>query len=114
MPANGLRVNHYDFVALHSMWIVFLKGLCILLRVEIIHKSEDIIYKPEDLVVDEFFSTVPDKNFDLCVISTRTKIHKPFRKTILGRLYLAVDQSSLDMYNRWPDGTSRSSITDWT
>ncbi len=20
MPANGLRVNHYDFVALHSMW----------------------------------------------------------------------------------------------
>ena len=21
MPANGLRVNHYDFVALHSMWI---------------------------------------------------------------------------------------------
>ena len=21
MPANGLRVNHYDFVALHSMWM---------------------------------------------------------------------------------------------
>ncbi len=20
MPANGLRVNHYDFMALHSMW----------------------------------------------------------------------------------------------
>ena len=30
MPANGLRVNHYDFVALHSMWIIFLKGLCYL------------------------------------------------------------------------------------
>ncbi len=29
MPANGLRVNHYDFVALHSMWIIFLKGYCI-------------------------------------------------------------------------------------
>ena len=26
MPANRLRVNHYDFVALHSMWIIFLKG----------------------------------------------------------------------------------------
>ena len=26
MPANGLRVNHYDFVALHSMWIIFSKG----------------------------------------------------------------------------------------
>ena len=27
----------------------------------------------EDLIVDEFFSTVPGKNFDLCIISTRTK-----------------------------------------
>ena len=26
MPGNGLRVNHYDFVALHSMWIIILKG----------------------------------------------------------------------------------------
>ncbi len=26
MPANGLRVNHYDFVALHSMWKIS-KGL---------------------------------------------------------------------------------------
>ncbi len=32
MPANGLRVNHYDFVALHSMWIIFLKGICVVLR----------------------------------------------------------------------------------
>ncbi len=24
MPANGLRANHYDFVALHSMWGIFL------------------------------------------------------------------------------------------
>ncbi len=40
MPANGLRVNHYDFVALHSMRIIFLKGLCVLVRVEIIHKSK--------------------------------------------------------------------------
>ncbi len=25
----------------------------------------------EDITVDEFFSTVPGKNFDLCIISTR-------------------------------------------
>ncbi len=30
MPANGLRVNHYDFVAHHSMWIIFLNGICVL------------------------------------------------------------------------------------
>ncbi len=35
-----LKVNHCDFVALHSMWIIFLKGLCVLVRVEIIHKSK--------------------------------------------------------------------------
>ncbi len=40
MPANGLRVNHYDSVALHLMWIIFLKGYCVLVRVEIIHKSK--------------------------------------------------------------------------
>ncbi len=40
MPANWLMVNHYDFVALHSMRIIFLKGLCVLVRVEIIHKSK--------------------------------------------------------------------------
>ena len=33
-------VNHYDFVALHSMLIIFLKGYCVLVRVEIIHKSK--------------------------------------------------------------------------
>ena len=40
MPVNGLRVNHYYFVALHSMWIIFLKGISVLERVEIIHKSK--------------------------------------------------------------------------
>ncbi len=40
MPANGLRVNHYDFVALHSMRIIFLKGLCVLVRVEITQQFE--------------------------------------------------------------------------
>ncbi len=40
MHANGLRVNHYDFVALHSMWIIFLKGICVLERMEIVHKSK--------------------------------------------------------------------------
>ncbi len=69
MPANGLRVNHYDFVALHSMWIIFLKGYCVLVRVGITW----VRFLPEDLIVDEFFSTVPGKNFDLCIISTRTK-----------------------------------------
>ncbi len=34
------------------------------------------------LIVVEFFSTVPGKDFDLCIISTRTKTHKPFRKII--------------------------------
>ncbi len=33
-------VNHYDFVALHSMWRIFLKGICVLVRVEIVHKSK--------------------------------------------------------------------------
>ena len=32
-------------------------------------------FLPEDLIVDEFFSTVPGKNFDKCIISTRTKTH---------------------------------------
>ena len=39
---------------------------------EIIHKSNYTRFLPEDLIVDEFFSTVPGKNFDLCIISTRT------------------------------------------
>ena len=55
MPANGLRVNHYDFVAFTQCRY------------------------PEDLIVDEFFSTVPGKNFDLCIISTRSKTHIPFK-----------------------------------
>ncbi len=33
------------------------------------------IQRPEDLIVDEFFSTVPGENFDMCIISTRTKTH---------------------------------------
>ncbi len=61
MPANG-RVNH-DFVALHSMWIIFVKGICVLERVEIIHKS-----------------TVPGKNFDSYTLQKnyphRVKCHK--------------------------------------
>ena len=66
MPANGLRVNHYDFVALHSMWIIFLKGLCVLVRVEIIHKSKFLPGTVDELIF-----------LDLCIISTRTKTHKP-------------------------------------
>ena len=65
----SLRVNHYDFVALHSMWIIFLKGLCILVRVEIIHKSE---FLPG--TVEKNSSTIRSsgKISDLCIISTRT------------------------------------------
>ncbi len=33
-------------------------------------------------VVDEFFSTVPGKNFDLCIISTRTKTHEPYNALV--------------------------------
>ncbi len=41
MAAIGfVYVYHYDFVALHSMWIIFLKGYSVLVRVEIIHKSK--------------------------------------------------------------------------
>ncbi len=29
MPAKGLRVNRYDFVALHSMWRIFLGLMCL-------------------------------------------------------------------------------------
>ena len=32
-------------------------------------------FLPEDLIVDEFLSTVPSRNFDLCIISTHTKTH---------------------------------------
>ncbi len=61
------------------------RSLCVLVRVGIIHKSKFIpgtVEKTEDLIVDEFFSTVPGKDFDLCIIPTRTKTHKPFRKII--------------------------------
>ena len=75
-----------------------------LVRVEIIHKSKFLPGTVEKnsstirssgrnrtyacgcrctaLLVDEFFSTVPGKDFDLCIISTRTKTHKPCKLTI--------------------------------
>ena len=72
MPANGLRVNHYDFVALHSMWIIFLKGKCVLLRVEIINKSKFLPGTVEKKLFPVRIST--------CVsIYTCTKTHLPFR-----------------------------------
>ena len=46
---NGMQTHckvlftyFYDFVALHSMRIIFLKGLCVLVRVGIIHKSKSL------------------------------------------------------------------------
>ena len=61
MPANGLRVNHYDFVALHSMWIIFLKGICVLERVEITLVLRHI-YPSEKLSTS---SEVPQNHNDL-------------------------------------------------
>ncbi len=40
MTANGLRVNHYDFMALHSMWRIFYRVNVCQYRVEIIHMSK--------------------------------------------------------------------------
>ena len=28
-PAPRLRVNHHDFMALHSMWRIFMKDKCV-------------------------------------------------------------------------------------
>ncbi len=39
--------------------------------------------KSKFLLDSEFFSTVPGKNFDLCIISTRTKTHNPLEKFTL-------------------------------
>ncbi len=39
------------------------------------HRRRPVRFLPEDLIVDEFFSAVPGKSFDLCIISTRTKAH---------------------------------------
>ena len=57
VPANGLKVNHNDFVALHSIR-KYSEGLKILVRVE---------YSGGP-IVDEFFSTVPGLNLDMCTI----------------------------------------------
>ena len=65
MPANGLRINRYDFVALHSMWIIFLKGLCVLVRVEILPGT-----------VEKNSSTIRSSG------RNRTYAHKPIRKII--------------------------------
>ena len=40
MPVNGLRVNHYDFCGTSLDVDNFSEGLCVLVRVEIIHKSK--------------------------------------------------------------------------
>ena len=51
--------------------------------------SSCVLRQESNLIVDEFFSTVPGKNFDLCIISTRTKTHKPFRTIIYIRLHIS-------------------------
>ena len=61
------------------MWIIFLKGLCVLVRVGIIHKSKSLpgtVEKNSSTIRSSVFSTVPGKDFDLCIIPTRTKTHK--------------------------------------
>ena len=39
-------------------------------------------FLPEDLIVDDFFSTLPGSNFDMCIISTRTKTHLTLQKIL--------------------------------
>ena len=74
VPANGLKVNHNDFVALHSIG-KFTEGLRCL-------NSSGILYTyyctgiakgvgsipAGGPIVDEFFSTVPGLNLDMCII----------------------------------------------
>ena len=57
VPANGLKVNHNDFVALHSIE-KFSEGLRCL-------NSSGTAGGP---IVDEFFSTVPGLNLVMCII----------------------------------------------
>ena len=47
MPTDRLRVNHYDFVALQSIWIIFLKGLCVLVYEWGINPSEKLSISSE-------------------------------------------------------------------
>ena len=65
MALRKLSVNHYDFVALDVE--NFYKGYIMCLSTSGNYAIE-IRFLPEDLIVDEFFSTVPGKNFDLCII----------------------------------------------
>ncbi len=48
--------------------------------------------------VDEFFSTVPGSNFDMCIISTRTKTHLTLQKITNTYFYL-VDLQCSDLRN---------------
>ena len=69
MPANRLGVNHYNFVALHSTLNNFRRVMFL--------SSSVSIPAGGSLVHDVFFSTLPGVNFDMCMISTRTKTHCP-------------------------------------
>ena len=63
MPANRLRVNHHDFMALHSMWsgnythISYLRSLVV--RAVHRHRTGVGSIPAGGPIVDEFFSTVP-------------------------------------------------------
>ena len=62
MLANGLKVNHYDFVPLHSMWEISNGLMCLsTFGVGSIPAGGTLF------IVDEFFSTFPGKNFDMHV-----------------------------------------------
>ncbi len=48
----------------------------------------------------EFCSTVPSKNFDLCIIPTRTKTHKPSNKKYMYHETAAKYNEILNKYSK--------------
>ncbi len=70
MPANGLRVNHYPKYTLITLAPVsYLRSLVV--RAVHRHRTGVGSIPAGGPIVDEFFSTVPGYNFDMCIISTR-------------------------------------------
>ncbi len=75
MPANGLMVNHYEFSALHSMWRIFLKSHCVLVRVEIIHKSEFLPGTVEKKLINYNMSSGRIEPTPACAMPVRCSDH---------------------------------------
>ena len=74
-PQPVRRHYHPKYTLITLALVSYLRSL-VVRAVHRRHRAQAWIrFLPEDLIVDEFFSTVPGKNFDLCIISTRTKTH---------------------------------------